>query len=192
MTIAIATHNAKKGREMLALLMAVGFDAKTLTDLGVTHEPEETGETFLENARIKAYEALRATGLPSIADDSGLCVDALGGAPGIFSARFGGFSTDAERNAHLLRLMDGIRNRSCFFHCSAVLVYPDGREIVAEGRCGGQLLNSQRGENGFGYDPLFFLPEFGKTIAELTPAQKDSISHRGIAMRKLCCLMGEK
>ena len=189
MTIAVATHNKKKGVELLSLLAPLGHDVKTLADLGVTREPEEDGETFLDNARIKALAALAETGLPALADDSGLCVDALDGAPGVYSARFGGFSTDRERNAHLLRLMDRRENRACYFHCSAVLVFPDGTELFAEGRCGGLLLDTPRGQNGFGYDPLFFLPGIGKTMAEITPAEKDALSHRGRALRELMRLL---
>lgn len=191
-TVALATHNAKKGRELRDLLKPFGFEVRTLAELDITHEPDEIGTTFLDNARIKARAAMEASGLPALADDSGLCVDALGGAPGIFSARFGNFSTDGERNAHLLRLMEKQGNRACFFRCAVVLLFPDGREISAEGRCDGLLLERERGANGFGYDPLFFLPEMGQTMAEITAAQKAGISHRGRALRALFDRLSEE
>lgn len=185
MTLVVATFNQGKAREFARFLEPRGFIIKTLTDCGVTDVPEETGSTFYENARLKARAALEATGIPALADDSGLCVDALDGAPGVYSARYGGFFTDAEHNIHLLRQMEGKTERRAAFVCQLVLLYPDGREIAAEGRCEGEILEQPRGLGGFGYDPVFYLPEKTRTMAELTPDEKDNLSHRGIALRKL-------
>jgi XTP/dITP diphosphohydrolase len=154
-----------------------GFSIKTLADCGVTDVPDETGTAFLENARIKARAAMEATGLPALADDSGLCVDALGGAPGVNSALF-----DVP---WLLEKMNGKDNRRAAFICQLVLLCPDGREFLAEGRCEGAIIRAPRGDGGFGYDPVF-LPE-GKVLsmAELSPEEKDALSHRGMALRAL-------
>jgi len=185
MTIVLATHNPGKKAEIGELLAPLGWEVKTLADLNITEAPEETGETFLENARIKALAALNATGLPALADDSGLCVAALDGAPGVHSAYFGGFDADTERNAHLLRVMDKTDNRAAYFVCVMALCYPDGREISVEGRLDGEILREPRGENGFGYDPVFYLPEKGRSLAEMPRAEKSALSHRGIALRAL-------
>lgn len=183
-TIVLATHNPGKAAELRALLAPVGCRVRFLGEWPDAPEPEETGATFEENARIKARAALRRTGLPSLADDSGLCVNALGGEPGIRSARFGGFRTPEERNLHLLRQMDGEEDRRAVFVCHIVCLFPDGREIAAQGRCDGEILTGNRGRSGFGYDPLFYLPERGKTFAELTEEEKAAVSHRGIAFRE--------
>lgn len=184
-TIVIATHNADKAGEFRGLLAPLGFDVKSLFEFAGAPEPEETGSSFEENARIKAKAALEFTGLACLADDSGLCVNALGGAPGIFSARYGGFTTAAERNAHLLRQMEKASERKAEFVCHIICLFPDGREISAEGRCRGEILREPRGSGGFGYDPLFFLPELGMSMAELTEAEKGRVSHRGFALRAL-------
>ncbi|MDR0293784.1 MAG: RdgB/HAM1 family non-canonical purine NTP pyrophosphatase [Oscillospiraceae bacterium] len=187
-TIVLATHNPGKAREFARLLGPAGFTVKTLADYGVTEGPEETGATFLENARIKARAAMEATGLPALADDSGLCVDALGGAPGVLSARF---APSGKRTETLLRSMEGRDDRKARFVCALALAYPagdgypDGREITAEGFCEGEIAEEPGGTNGFGYDPIFFLPEKKRTMAQLTPEEKDAVSHRGAAIRAL-------
>lgn len=181
--LVVATHNEDKAAEIRALLAPLGFKVRMLPELTGAPAPEETGETFEENALLKARDALRLTGLPCLADDSGLCVDALGGAPGVFSARFGGFSSAGERNAHLLRQMEGISDRRARFVCAVACLFPDGRELLAEGRCEGEILAAPRGTGGFGYDPLFYLPQLSRTMAELTGAEKGRVSHRGAALR---------
>ena len=182
MTIVVATHNPGKAREHARLLETREIQVKTLADCGVTEVPEETGTTFLENARIKARAAMEATGLLSLADDSGLCVDALGGAPGVQSARF---TEPGQRTQTLLRMMEGETNRKARFVCAVALVYPDGREVTAEGTCEGEITLEPRGTNGFGYDPVFFIPALGRTMAEMTSEEKDALSHRGAALRQL-------
>ncbi len=147
-------------------------------------EVEETGSTFAENALLKATTVAKALGEWSIADDSGLSVKALNGAPGIQSARYG--PTDAARIERLLREMEGIRNREATFHCALALVDPQGQvRALVEGVCQGEILTQPRGQGGFGYDPLFWVPEVGLTFAEMSPAQKEAISHRGKALRAL-------
>ena len=146
---------------------------------------EEDGETFEENARKKAETIFRRTGKPCLADDSGLQVDALGGAPGVYSARYAGTNKDKDNNQKLLSEMEGKINRTARFVCVMVLLYGEGKEIVAQGRCEGEIAVAPRGGNGFGYDPLFYLPQFGKTMAELTDDEKNAISHRGNALRSL-------
>jgi XTP/dITP diphosphohydrolase len=175
MTIVLATHNQGKVLEIARVLE--GFSVKSLLDLGVREVPEETGATFLENARIKARAAMEATGLPVLADDSGLCVDALGGAPGVISSEY-----DIP---WLLRQMEGKTGRKAQFVCQLVYLDPGGREILAEGRCEGEILHAPRGTNGFGYDPVFLAEGKSLTMAELTPGEKDEISHRGRALRAL-------
>ena len=148
----------------------------------------ETGTTFAENARLKAVALSAATGLPALADDSGLCVDALGGEPGLHSARWAGsYATDADRNNLLLaRLWDiSAEKRTARYVCVVSLAWPDGNSMEAEGACAGWILDTPRGANGFGYDPLFFVPEFGRTAAELTAGEKGQISHRARALAAL-------
>ncbi len=184
--LVLSTGNPGKRREMEALLAPLGVTLCLPSDWGVPFDPVEDGETFLENARIKAEAAMAITGLPALADDSGLVVDALGGAPGIHSARYGGPGlTQDEKNAHLLAAMEGQSLRTARFVCALVCLFPDGRELTAEGVCEGVLLESPRGQNGFGYDPLFFLPEMGRGMSELSDEEKNAVSHRGRAVRAL-------
>lgn len=180
MTVVVATGNPGKAREFARLLE--GFHVKTPEECGVVSEPEETGDTFLENALIKARAVCAETGIPAIADDSGLCVDALNGVPGVRSARF---AEPGRRKAVLLGNMREKENRKARFVTAVALVYPDGREVTAEGVCEGEIALEARGENGFGYDPVFFLPEMGRTMAELTDEEKNAVSHRGKAIRAL-------
>jgi XTP/dITP diphosphohydrolase len=183
MTVVMATHNQGKVLEIGRVLE--GFSVKSLLDFGVTDVPAETGTTFLENARIKARAAMEATGLPVLADDSGLCVDALDGAPGVDSAVYGGLTNSMEQMALLLRQMEGKTDRRAHFVCQLVLLYPDGREVLAEGRCGGEILTAPRGDKGFGYDPVFLAEGQTLSMAELAPEEKDALSHRGRALRVL-------
>lgn len=191
MKIVCATHNKGKLKELKAMLEPLGYEVLSAAECGYTDEPEENGSTFYENARIKAAAILEATGLPSFADDSGLEVDALGGAPGVYSARYGGFDDDRERNDYLLRNLEGIpaSERGARFVCCLVCLWPDGRELRAEGTCEGEILTAPRGDGGFGYDPVFHIPYLGKTMAELTMEEKNRISHRAAALRTLALRM---
>ena len=189
----LATNNAGKVAEFRSLL-ASHPDLSDIELLTPRDWPsplpnvEETGATFEENARLKAQSLATATGLPALADDSGLCVRALGGAPGVYSARWAGVQADdAERNEKLLAVMAGVPalDRSAYFACVLVLALPDGTVHVAEGVCEGIILASPRGERGFGYDPLFLLQDLDRSFAELTPEEKNSRSHRARALLAL-------
>ena len=184
--IVVATGNAGKLAEFSQLL-GERFSLISQRDLQV-EEAEENGLSFVENALIKARNASLQTGLPALADDSGLCVDALGGAPGIYSARYAGAGAkDADNNAKLLRDLAGIRQRKAHFHCALVFVrHPeDPAPIICEGRWLGEVVDTPRGDNGFGYDPHFFIPALNKCAAELPPEQKNRLSHRGLAVSQL-------
>jgi len=187
MKFVLASNNQKKLKEMREILSELGFEVVAQSEAGVNIEVEETGSTFEENAMLKAMAVMEATGLPAIADDSGLMVDALGGAPGIYSARYGGeeCGTDAERIEFLLRNMGDTENRSARFVSTIACVFPDGGRIITRGECEGLILKEQRGSGGFGYDPVFYLPEFDMTMAEMTPEQKNKISHRAKALNNL-------
>lgn len=187
----IATHNRKKLAELSRILLPLGIEALTAEEAGFTlTEAEETGDTFEENAFLKAALASRETGLPAVADDSGLMVDALDGAPGVYSARYAGEgATDDDRNRKLLQEMKDIprEKRGAQFVSAICCVFPDGDTIKARGECPGWVGFQLAGEDGFGYDPLFVvadgLPGAGKTYAQLSPAEKDAVSHRGNALR---------
>ncbi len=187
MKILIATHNKHKLSEMARILEPMGYEVVTDTDLGFTlTEAEENGTTFLENARIKAESGCKESGIPCIADDSGLCVDALNGEPGVFSARYSGKHGDDKGNNEklLFNLKDvADENRTARFMCAICVSFPDGSEITAEGACEGKIGYGYRGNNGFGYDPLFMVGD--KSFAELSAAEKDAVSHRGNALKKL-------
>ncbi len=184
MKAVLASHNKKKMAEMRAILSALGVEVLSQADVGVDIEPEETGTTFEENARIKAEAILQATGLPAIADDSGLVVDALDGAPGVYSARYGGEGLDdTGRWQLLLRNMAGKKDRTCRFVSVICCAFPDGTCLTTRGECPGVVAEGPRGEGGFGYDPVFWLPEKGRSMAELSPEEKNQISHRGNALR---------
>lgn len=183
MTFVIATHNAKKLKELKRILEPLGFDAVIREDLP---EVEETGATFAENALLKAESACKVTGMPAIADDSGLVVDALGGAPGVYSARYAG--EDATDRQRYEKLLDELREvpteqRTARFVSAVCCVFPDGNIITAEGACEGIIAFEPKGEGGFGYDPIFLVGE--RSYAEMTAEEKDSISHRGRALAKL-------
>ena len=185
MKFVLASHNRGKLREMQDILEPLGIRVVLQSDLGLDLEPEETGETFAENALIKAKAVMEASGLPAIADDSGLCVDWLGGAPGVYSARYGGLSTDPERCALLLQNMRGSTNRAAHFHSAVVCAFPEGEVLSAQGDCFGAIAFAPMGGNGFGYDPIFMVPELRKTFAQLTAEEKNAISHRGSALRAI-------
>ncbi len=187
MKFVLASNNKKKLGEMRAILSELGIEVITQSEAGVNVEVEETGESFEENALLKAEAVMRAANMPAIADDSGLSVDALGGRPGVYSARFGGEScrNDFERCQHLLRAMEGEIRREASFISVIVCAFPDGRRISARGECRGEILREFRGAGGFGYDPLFFVPEYGQTMAEMDAGLKNSISHRAKALREL-------
>lgn len=183
MKVVLASHNQKKMVEMKAILSQMGVEVLSQAEVGVDLEPEETGTTFEENARIKAQAVMQATGLPAIADDSGLMVDALGGDPGVYSARYGGPGLDdTGRWQLLLKNMAGESNRACKFVSVICCAFPDGGEVMARGECPGILAQGPSGDGGFGYDPIFYLPQLGKTMAKLTPAEKNQISHRARAL----------
>jgi len=187
--LVLASGNAGKLAELRALLADDGIELVAQSELGVD-DIEETGLTFVENALLKARHAARITGLPALADDSGLCVDALGGAPGLYSARYAGAQGDAQANiAKLLHALADIpdERRDAHFHAVVVLLrHPeDPQPIIAEGRWPGRILHAPRGARGFGYDPVFLDPQHGASAAELDPALKNRISHRGRALAAL-------
>lgn len=196
-TFVLATHNEKKKRELLAILLPVlgeGTEVRTAAEAGLGDIPE-TGVTFAENALIKAHAAAAATGLTAIADDSGIAVDVLGGAPGIFSARWAGRHGDDQANLELLlsqvRDIDAA-HRGAQFRCAAAAVTPDGREFVAEGAMPGRLATAPRGDGGFGYDPIFIPEGSEKSAAEMTPEEKNARSHRRIAFDGLAGILAEQ
>ena len=184
MKFVLASHNKNKLRELQEILGGLGVEVVLQSELGLDLEPEETGTTFTENALLKARAVMEASGLPAIADDSGLCVDALQGAPGVYSARYGGEGlTDQERYLLVLRGAAGQFPRTCRFQCAVCCCFPDGKVLTAEGKCEGTVAFTPMGEGGFGYDPIFFVPNLKKTFAQLTPEEKNAISHRGQALR---------
>lgn len=184
----LATRNAGKAAELQALLRA-RYGAKitllTLSEIGFEGDIEETGQTFAENALLKARAAAAASGKIGLGDDSGLVVPALGGAPGIYSARYAGeHGNDEKNNALLLQNLSGKSDRRAFFECVLACALPNGENFTVSGRCEGIILESPRGRNGFGYDPLFYVPGLGKTLAEMSGEEKNAISHRGAAVRQ--------
>ena len=186
MKIVLASRNCKKIEELRTLLREDFPDIEILSldEAGIEGDIEENGTTFRENALTKA-RAAAAVGLIGVGDDSGLAVNALGGAPGVYSARYsGGHGDDSANNEKLLRELKGKEDRSASFVCAMAAVFPDGREICVEGRVDGVILEEYRGKNGFGYDPLFWYDPMGKTLAEMTPEEKNAVSHRGAAVRQ--------
>ena len=180
----IATNNQKKLREIDAILRQIGASAVTMGEAGINTDPEETGLSFEENAFIKANAACAASGKPAIADDSGLEVDALDKAPGIYSARYCE-GTDSDRVNFLLRNMQGKSDRTARFVSAVCCVFPSGERITVRGECEGEIIDAPRGENGFGYDPVFYVPEYEQTFDEISPEIKNKISHRAHALEKL-------
>ena len=194
MKVVLASQNPHKLAEMQKILGTLGMEVLLERDVGVNVEVEETGTTFAENSLLKAQAVFDATHLATVADDSGLTVDALGGAPGVYSARYGGRHTDAERIALLLENMKDVpdEQRTAQFVCAVTCLMLDGRKIAVQGVCPGVILRAPRGEGGFGYDPVFYLPELGKTFAELAGEEKNRISHRGRALREFCRVYREE
>ena len=183
MKLVLASKNEKKLRELRDILSAQGVEVVTEADVGVDVDVEETGTTFEENAFLKAHAVMQASGLPAVADDSGLCVDALNGAPGVYSARYGGPELDdVGRYRLLLENMRGQLDRRCKFVSAICCCFPNGDRVEARGECPGTLAYAPKGEDGFGYDPIFFVPEQKKTFAQLTAEEKNAISHRGKAL----------
>lgn len=195
MKLVLASGNRGKLAEMNAILADIGIELVAQRELGID-DADETGTTFIENALLKARHAARLSGLPALGDDSGLCVDALDGAPGLYSARYAGAHGDA--NANIAKLLAALRDvpderRGAHFHCTIVLLRSadDPAPLIAEGRWHGRILHAPRGTNGFGYDPVFFDDTRGTGAAELDAATKNRVSHRGLALARLRGLLGE-
>lgn len=188
MKVILASKNQHKLTELSAILSQLGFEIALESEYGLDIDVEETGTTFEENSFLKADAVMKASGLPVLADDSGLMVDALDGAPGVYSARYGHKASDKERTAYLLENMKDVpeERRGAKFVCVITCLFPDGRKIVARGECPGVVARAPHGENGFGYDPVFYLPELGMTYAELPSEQKNAISHRARALQDFC------
>ena len=194
-TLVLATANKDKLSEIRMILKDSGLNIISMEEAGVTDQAEETGTTFAENALIKAEAVMQQTGKAAMADDSGLVIDHLDGAPGVYSSRFLGEDTPhSEKNKEIIRLLKDVEGeeRSARFVCSVACIFPDGEVLSCEGTMEGRIAQESAGENGFGYDPIFFLPEYGCTNAQLTPSQKNEISHRGKAFRKMAQLLKER
>jgi XTP/dITP diphosphohydrolase len=188
MKVILASKNPHKLTELSVILSQHGFEIALESEYGLDIDVDETGTTFEENSLLKAEAVMKASGLPVLADDSGLMVDALDGAPGVYSARYGHKSSDGERTAFLLENMKDVPDdkRTAKFVCVITCLWPDGRKIVARGECPGVITREVHGKNGFGYDPVFYLPELGMTYAELPSEQKNAISHRARALQDFC------
>ena len=183
MKLVLASKNEKKLREMNDILSGMGVEVCLQSDVGIDIDVEETGTTFEENSLLKARAVMEASGLPAIADDSGLCVDALNGAPGVYSARYGGEGLDdVGRYRLLLANMPKGAARTAKFVSVITCCFPGGDVLTARGECPGTIAFAPMGEGGFGYDPVFFLPKLKKTFAQLTAEEKNAISHRGLAL----------
>jgi len=181
--IVLATRNKHKVSEFREMLRGYDVDLRSLDDFGPIPEPVEDGETFDDNAYKKALHTAKVLGIPAIADDSGLSVNALDGRPGVYSARYAGpGASDGDNCRKLLQEMEAVEDRRASFHCVISIAVPSGPALTYEGSCDGEILREKRGESGFGYDPLFYFPSFGKTFAELSMAEKNSVSHRGKAL----------
>ncbi|MBQ8374819.1 MAG: XTP/dITP diphosphatase [Clostridia bacterium] len=182
--IVVATGNQNKLREFSQLF--TDYEVVSQKQMGFDEDVEETGATFAENALIKARAAAKALNLPALADDSGLCVDSLGGAPGVYSARYCGWHADDQSNRNLLlKNLQGKSDRRAYFQSAVALVYPDGREVIAEGKTYGYILEEERGEGGFGYDCIFFSDDLKKSFGEATAEEKNAVSHRYRALQAL-------
>ena len=188
MKLLIATGNPHKVEAIQRILGDAPFELVTLSEFPDLEEPEETGTTFLANALLKSRYYCEATGLPALADDSGLEVDAMNGEPGVYSARFaGGDTPHSVKMAKVLELLADVpeEKRTARFRCVAAITFPDGKELHADGSMEGVIASAPSGSGGFGYDPIVYLPELGQTVAEISAAQKDRLSHRGKAFRAL-------
>ncbi len=196
MKAVLASKNQHKLAEISKIVAQFGMELVLQSELGLDIDVDETGETFEENSMLKARAVMEASGMPAIADDSGLMVDALDGAPGVYSARYGGSHdrTDEERYRYLLSNLENVpdEKRGAKFVSVITLLYPDGHAIVARGECPGTILHAPRGENGFGYDPVFFVTSEGKSMAELSPERKNEISHRARALQVLAARLEEE
>ncbi len=191
--IVIASNNPGKLREIGGLLAPLGLEVAPQSAFAIP-EADEPHHTFIENALAKARHASRLAGLPALADDSGICAEALGGAPGVYSAHYAGFpKSDARNNEKLIADLRGQANRRAHYYCVMVLVrhVDDPEPLIAEGRWFGELVEAPRGGGGFGYDPYFLLPKLGRTAAELAPEEKNRLSHRGQALRRLLAALQE-
>lgn len=188
MEVIAATHNKNKVREFREILGPMGYDVISAEEAGYFDEPEEDGASFVENSLIKARAIYAACHRAAIADDSGLVIDALGGEPGIYSARYGGLEKNEDRVNLVLKKMENIPDprRTARFMCAIAFVSGDGTEITAEGSVEGRITRAPDGDNGFGYDPIFHSDELGKTFAQAGADEKNAVSHRGRALRKLC------
>jgi len=194
-SLLIASGNPGKLREITAILTALDIEPLSTSDIGLDITVQETGTTYGENALLKALAYQKASGLPVLADDSGLEVEALGGKPGIHSARFSPKenANDADRRAHLLTQLQGHPQPwHAHFHCTAILAMPNSEWVETSGRCDGIIIPKERGDGGFGYDPVFYLPEYNLTMAELPPEVKNRISHRAKAMTAMLPLIKER
>jgi len=186
----LATANPGKVKEMQELLSGLDIKFITRDDLGIDIDIEETGTTFYENSLLKAEAICKLTGIPSIADDSGLIVDALNGEPGVYSSSYGGEAlTSPERCEYLLNKMKNLEQRQAKFVCTIVCIYPDGRILSSVGECNGKITTKLDGTGGFGYDPVFLPDGYNKTMAQLSTDEKNKISHRGIALRNFAKLL---
>ena len=196
MKAVLASKNQHKLAEISKIVAQFGMELVLQSELGLDIDVDETGETFEENSMLKARAVMETSGMPAIADDSGLMVDALDGAPGVYSARYGGSHdrTDEERYRYLLSNLENVpdEKRGAKFVSVITLLYPDGHAIVARGECPGTILHAPRGENGFGYDPVFFVTSEGKSMAELSPERKNEISHRARALQVLAARLEEE
>jgi XTP/dITP diphosphohydrolase len=182
----LATTNKNKVKEFQEILKDFPIEIRSLADFGPLPEAIEDGETFDDNAYKKAIHTAKILGFPAIADDSGLEVEALDGAPGVYSARYAGEqATDRDNVDKLLQEMKGVKNRKATFRCVLSIAVPSGPALTYEGRCEGLILEERRGESGFGYDPVFFFEDLGKTFAECTMAEKNKVSHRGKALAEM-------
>lgn len=185
MKFVLASHNDHKLAEMQRILGELGVEVVLESDVGLDIEVEETGTTFEENSLLKAKAVMEASGLPAIADDSGLCVDALDGAPGVYSARYGGEGlSDQDRYQLVLEALKGQLSRSAKFVSVVTACFPGGDVLTARGECPGTIAYAPQGDNGFGYDPVFFVPALRKTFAQMTPEEKNATSHRGRALEQ--------
>ncbi|MBO5408855.1 MAG: XTP/dITP diphosphatase [Clostridia bacterium] len=186
MKLLVATNNQGKLKEFNEILGELGIECVSLRDMGISVDVEETGTTFLENALLKAKEIYNIAKIPTISDDSGLLVDALNGEPGVYSARYAGEPSDDNRNMDkLLANLKDKKKRTARFKSVIAAVFSEEDILVSEGECEGVIIEEKRGENGFGYDPIFYVEALGKTFAEMTDAEKNSLSHRGRAIRNL-------
>lgn len=193
MKIVAATHNKGKIKEIQKILASLGVEVITQTEMGITIEPEENGSTFADNALIKARAVKEICDCAVIADDSGLCVDALGGAPGVYSARYAGEgASDSDKIKKLLSELSGISNRTAKFKSAIAFILPDGEEIVTHGEVAGRITDKPYGEGGFGYDPVFFSDELGKTFGEASSDEKNRISHRSRGLKALFEVLSER